>query len=157
VSRGDRPADQWTEGLCLAVCDSKLSLFLFRKMRAASVPKEIFGTAPLPGCLIVDRYGGYNKAPCVIQYCDSPLLREVQPLEQEFPEAAEVPAFVSTVAPLLALAMGLPGHPSSDSEFTQHAASLEAQISAVMNQPAHHLGIRRLQEIFRANIDRLYQ
>jgi len=33
---------------------------------------------------------------------------------------------------------------------------LKAQIIATMEQPAPHLGIRRLQEIFRANADRLY-
>ena len=33
----------------------QLSVFRFRKTRAASVPKERFGTAPLPGCLVVDR------------------------------------------------------------------------------------------------------
>jgi transposase len=134
----------------------QLSLFLFRQTRAASVPKEVLGTAPLPGCLVVDRYGGYNKAPCAIQYCYSHLLREVQTLEKEFPEVAEVTVFVSTVSPLLALAMGLRNQPISDAEFAQQAASLKAQIVAVMDQPAQHLGIRRLQEIFRAQANRLY-
>jgi transposase len=133
----------------------QLSLFLFRKTRAASVPKEVFGTMPLPGCLVVDRYGGYNKVPCAIQYCDSHLLREVQALEQEFPEAAEVTVFVSTVAPLLALAMGLRIQPISDAEFARQAATLKAQIIAVMDHPAQHLGIRRIQEIFRAHANRL--
>jgi transposase len=58
----------------------QLSLFLFRKTRAASVPQEVFGEVPLPGCLVVDRYGAYNKTPCAIQYCYSHLLREVQAL-----------------------------------------------------------------------------
>jgi len=134
----------------------RLSLFLFRQTRAASVPQHVFGKPWLPGCLVVDRYSGYTKVPCAIQSGYSHLLREVQGLDKEFPKAAEVTAFVSTVAPQLALAMGLRAPPISDSEFAQQAAALKAQIRAMMETPAHHLGIRRLQEIFRANVDRLY-
>jgi transposase len=133
----------------------QLSLFLFRQTRAASVPQQVFGKPWLPGCLVVDRYGGYNKVPCAIQYCYSHLLREVQDLEREFPEAAEVTAFVSTVAPQLALAMGLRAQPISDAEFARQAVALKAQIIASMDAPSHHLGIRRIQEIFRAHVDRL--
>jgi len=32
------------------------------------VPQQVFGTPWLPGGLVVDRYGGYHKAPCTIQY-----------------------------------------------------------------------------------------
>jgi transposase len=134
----------------------RLSLFLFRQTRAASVPQQVFGKPWLPGCLVVDRYGGYNKVPCAIQYCYSHLLREVQDLEKEFPDAAEVTAFVSTVAPQLALAMGLRAQPISDAEFARQAVALKAQLLATMEEPAHHLGIRRIQEIFQANVDRLY-
>lgn len=134
----------------------RLSLFLFRQTRAASVPQQVFGKPWLPGCLVVDRYGGYNKVPCAIQYCYGHLLREVQDLEKEFPQAAEVQAFVSTVAPQLALAMGLRAQPIADAEFFRQAAALKAQIIASMEAPAHHLGIRHIQEIFRANADRLY-
>jgi transposase len=134
----------------------RLSLFLFRQTRAASVPQQVFGTPWLPGCLLVDRYSGYHKVPCAMQYCSSPLLREGQDLEKEFPETAEVTAFVSTVAPQLALAMGLRRQPISDHEFSRQAATRNAQLIATMEAPAQHLGIRRLQAIFRANADRLY-
>jgi transposase len=134
----------------------QLSLFLFRQTRAASVPKEVFRNAPLPGCLVVDRYGGYNKRPCRLQYCYSHLLREGQDLEREVPEATEVPALVSTVAPWLSLAMGLRVQPISDAEFARQAATLKTDIIAVMDQPAQHLGIRRIQDIFRTQADRLY-
>lgn len=134
----------------------QLSLCFFRRTRSASVPKEVFGAAPLPGYLVVDRYGGYNKVPCTLQYCSSHLLREVQALEREFSEAAEVTTFVNTVAPLLALAMGLRSQALSDAEFSQQATELKAQIIAVMDQPAQHPGVRRLQDIFRVHADRLY-
>jgi transposase len=80
----------------------------------------------------------------------------VQDIEREFPEAAEVTAFVSTVAPLLSVAMGLRVQAISDAEFARQAATLKAHIIAVMDHPAHHMGIRRIQEICRANADRLY-
>jgi transposase len=134
----------------------RLSLFLVRHTRAASVPQQVFGKVWLPGCLVVDRDGGYNKVPCAIQYCYSHLLREVQDLEKEFPDSTEVTAFVSTVAPQLALAMGLRTQPISDLEFSRQAVALKAQIMASMEAPSHHLGIRRLQEIFRAQAERLY-
>jgi transposase len=134
----------------------RLSLFLFRQTRAASVPQQVLGKTWLPGCLVVDRYGGYNKVPCAMQYCYSHLLREVQDLEKEFPDTAEVRAFVSTVAPQLALAMGLRTQPLSDHEFARQAATLKAQILASMEAPSQHLGIHRIQEIFRAHMDRLY-
>jgi transposase len=134
----------------------KLSIFLFRKSRAAEVAKGVFGQDPLPGVLVVDRYQGYNKAPCAIQYCYAHLLREVQELEKEFPESGEVKAFVSTLAPLLALAMGLRSQPISDARFRSEAIKVKSQIVAAVDSPASHLGIRHIQDIFRQNAHRLH-
>ncbi|HEX3717685.1 MAG TPA: transposase, partial [Verrucomicrobiae bacterium] len=47
----------------------------------------------------VDRYNGYNRAPCRLQYCHAHLLREVQDLGKEFPEVSEVLRFVARLAP----------------------------------------------------------
>lgn len=133
-----------------------LSIFQFRKTRSAEVPRAIFGQEPLPGTLVVDRYAGYNKVPCAIQYCYAHLLREVESLEQEFPDAAEVKAFASTLAPLLALAMGLRNQQISDKQFSATSADVKTQIIAAVDSPAAHLGIRRIQNIFRDNASRLY-
>ena len=97
-----------------------------------------------------------NKVPCEIQYCYAHLLREVQDLETEFPEESEVATFVAIAAPLLSLAMALRRQPISDDEFYSRAASLREDIKSVMALPALHLGIRRIQDIFRANERRLY-
>lgn len=134
----------------------KISLFLFKKTRSSSVPRAIFGQERLPGTLVVDRYSGYNKMPCDIQYCYSHLLREVEDLEKEFPDQAEIKAFVSTVAPLLALAMGLRGQPISDAQFSLKASEVKAQIKAAMEAPGQHMGIRRIQDIFTEHEGRLY-
>src|SRR5262245_26944748 len=63
-------------------------LLLFRQTPAASVLQQVFGKPWLPGCLVVDRKAGDNKASCAIQYCYSHLLHEVQDLEKEFPRRA---------------------------------------------------------------------
>jgi transposase len=133
-----------------------LSIFHFRTTRSAEVVRSVFGKEPLPGVLVVDRYAGYNKAPCRIQYCYAHLLREVEDLEKEFPDSDEVTSFVSTIAPLLTLAMGLRSQPISLAQFRSRATKVKAQIVAAMDGPATHLGIRHIQDIFREHKDRLY-
>jgi transposase len=135
---------------------TKLSIFQFTNTRSSRVPKAVFGSEPLPGVLVVDRYAGYNKVPCAIQYCLAHLLREVQDTEKEFPDSTEVKAFVGTVAPLLASAMGLRSQPISDEEFYPKAAEVEAELKKQMRMPAQHLAIRRIQDIFTENEARLY-
>jgi len=63
---------------------------------------------------------------------------------------------VSTVAPLLALAMGLRGQPISDAQFLLKAFEVKAQIKAAMEAPGQHMGIRRIQDIFTEHEGRLY-
>ena len=133
-----------------------ISLFLFRQTRSAKVPQTVFGNQSLPGVLVVDRYAGYNRAPCPLQYCYSHLLREVQDLEKDFSDSEEVKTFVNVMAPLLATAMSLRHQPISEAEFYQKAAETKAQILVAVQSPALHLGIRRIQDLFRANAQRLY-
>lgn len=143
-------------GYAWLFCTVRVSLFLFRTTRSATVAQEILGEQPLAGRLVVDRYSGYNRAPCALQYCYAHLQREVEDLGKEFPDAPEVGAFTGTLIPLLAGAMHLQRQPLSDSEYYAQAAALKRQIVAAVEQPAQHLGIRRIQEIFREHPDRLY-
>ncbi len=133
-----------------------ISLFLFRQTRSGKVPQAALGNHPLPGLLVVDRYAGYNHAPCPLQYCYAHLLREVQDLEKEFPDSEEVKTFVNVMAPLLATAMSLRHQPISEAEFYQKAAETKAQILVAVEAPALHLGIRHIQDLFRDNAHRLY-
>ena len=133
-----------------------ISLFLFRQTRSGKVPQTILGNNPLPGVLVVDRYAGYNRTPCPLQYCYAHLLREVQELEKNFPGSEEVKTFVSVITPLLAIAMSLRHQPISDTDFYQKAAESKAQIIAATDAPALHLGIRHVQDLFRDNAFRLY-
>jgi transposase len=134
----------------------QISIFQFRKSRSASVVQAVFGENPLPGVLVVDRYAGYNKAPCAIQYCYAHLLREVEALEKEFPDSGEVQEFVATFIPLLTLAMGLRNQRLSPAQFQRKATQVQSQIRVAVENPAQHLGIRRIQDIFRENESRLY-
>ena len=134
----------------------EISIFQFGKNRSAKIPQAVFGKEQRPGVLVVDRYSAYNKVPCHIQYCYAHLLREVTDLEKDFPDSEEVKTFVSTTAPMPALAMGLRSQKISDKQFYRQARKLKKDIQAAMKSPAQHLGIRHIQNIFIENQDRLY-
>jgi transposase len=135
----------------------KISIFLFRETRSSSVPREVFGKDPLPGTLVVDRYHAYNKAPCLLQYCYAHLLRNVEDMEKEFPENQEVRNFVNILAALLASAMNLRSLPIPDAQFYKRAKKVKSQILKAVQGAAQHLAIRRIQEIFHENEQRLYR
>jgi transposase len=143
-------------GYAWLFANATVSLFLFRPTRSASVAREVLGEQPLGGVLVVDRYSAYHRAPCALQYCYAHLLREVEGLEKEFPDHPEVRRFTACLIPLLAAAMHLEGQPLSDEEYSQQARQLERQIRQAVSQPAQHLGVRRLQDLFRDNAHRLY-
>ena len=134
----------------------KVSIFLFRKTRSAKVPQTVFGEKPLSGVLVVDRYAGYNKTPCTLQYCYAHLLREVQDLEKEFPDSEEVKTFVGVMASLLATAMNLRRQPIKDNDYYVKAAEIKAHIIAAVESSAVHLGIQHIQNIFHENAHRMY-
>lgn len=134
----------------------KISIFLFRKTRSAKVPQTVLGEKKLHGVLVVDRYAGYNKSPCTLQYCYAHLLREVKDLEKDFPDSGEVKAFVSVMAPLLTTAMNLRSQPITDAEYCTKAADIKNQIIAAVESPAIHLGIQHIQNIFHENAHRMY-
>ena len=132
------------------------SIFRFRKSRSAKIAQDVFGEEALPGVLVVDRYGGYNKAPCKIQYCYAHLLRHVQDLEKEFPDNREIKTFIQACAPLLAEAMNLRSLPITDKAFYKKAAKTKEEIIKIMNSEANHPGIQNIQNIFRDKQHRLY-
>src|SRR5260370_7555774 len=94
--------------------------------------------------------------PFSIQYCYAHLLREVQDLGKDFPEAHEVAQFVASFAPLLAHAMKLRAQELTAARFHQQALELKVEIKALVNSPAQHPGIQKIQNIFREKAARLY-
>ena len=143
-------------GYAWLFADKKMSIYRFAGSRSAVVPKEIFGGDRLPGVLVVDRYNGYNKMPCEIQYCYAHLLREVQDLEKELPDNAEIKAFANCMAPLLSEAMGLRTIDIGKQEFKHRAGRIKRKILKAVKKEAKHPGIQRIQDIFRNNAHRLY-
>ncbi len=137
-------------------CTNKISIFRFRDSRSSKIVQEVLKNKKLPGVLVVDRYGGYNKAPVNIQYCYSHLLREVTDLEEEFPDNVEINCFVSTFTPLIVQAIRLRSQGISDKDYYCQAVKIKRKILKVVNSFANHSGIQRIQNIFRDNKYRLY-
>ena len=143
-------------GYAWLFCTPDLSIYRFRHTRSASVAREVFGDKALPGVLVVDRYNGYNRMPCSLQYCYAHLLRDVEDLDKEFPEPVEIHGFVEALAPPLANAMHLRGLGLKAREFKRQAAQVKKQILQVVNQPARHPALQTMQDLFRQKADRLY-
>jgi len=137
-------------------CTPDISIFRIRRTRSASVPKEVLGEKALPGILVVDRYNGYNKMPCSIQYCYAHLLRTVKDLEKDFPENTEIKSFVESLAPQLANAISLRTLDITEVQFKRQAAKIKNEIINITNSQARHPAIQKVQDIFRQNADRLY-
>lgn len=137
-------------------CTPEISIFRFRHTRSGKIVQDVLGTKSLPGVLVVDRYGGYNHAPCKIQYCYAHLLRDIQGLEREFPNNSEIRAFVQTTAPLLSEAMSLRSMSIYDQRFYRQAKRVKMKIIKVMDKEANHPGIQKIQNIFREHQERLY-
>src|SRR5438045_8562717 len=119
-----------------------MSLFRYHHTRSGQVARDVLGDQPLTGVLVVDRYTGYNGAPCALQYCYAHLLRAVQDLEKDFPDEVEVMVFVSLLAPLLAQAMGLRGLKLTLQEFRARASELKARIIDWNDNVAAHPGVQ---------------
>jgi hypothetical protein len=142
------------QGYAWRLAPPQLRLLWCRRTRSASGPKEVFGNARLSGCLVVARDGAYHQAPCASPSGSRHRCRDVQDLAKEFPDAAALTPCVSPVAPGLALARGRRAPRLSEAQCSRNAAARTAQIVAVMDQPAQHVRIRRLQEIFQPPADR---
>lgn len=143
-------------GYAWLFCSARISIFEFRDTRSSRVPREILGEARLDGVLSVDRYGGYNKMPVHLQYCFAHLLREVEKLEKEFPDAKEVTHFVSTFSLLLAKAMKLRNQNINDDQYYIAAEQTKVEMEIVLSGDWKHQGIQRIQRIFQEKQHRLY-
>jgi hypothetical protein len=143
-------------GYAWIFCSNDTTLFEFRDTRSARVAKGIMGDGPLPGVLIVDRYGGYNQMPCALQYCYAHLLRDVEKLEEEFQDSSEVTRFTAELSTELTLAMKLRARGLPLIEYRNEAEGIRSRMEAVIAKPAKHLGIRRMQQLFQEKRHRLY-
>jgi transposase len=143
-------------GYAWLFCTPDVSIFRFRRTRSGSVAREVFGQEPLPGVLVVDRYNGYNRMPCSIQYCYAHLLRMVKDLEKDFPENTEIASFVKALVPQLANAISLRTLDITDRQFKRQAAKIKDAIIDIINRQARHPAIQKVQDIFGQKANRLY-
>jgi transposase len=143
-------------GYAWLFCTEAISLFRFRGSRSAQIAQQVLGTRRLGGVLVVDRYHGYHRSPCALQYCYAHLLRDVEDLEKEFPQQSEIQHFVAELAPLLAHAMHLRAFRLSPAQFRRQATQTRTEIEALTRAPAQHPGIQKIQNLFREKAHRLY-
>lgn len=134
----------------------QISLFRFRSSRSAAVAAEVFGKEPLPGVLVVDRYGAYNHAPVPLEYCLEHIKRDVEDMEKQHPGEAEIAAFAGSLVPALCEAMTLRSLGLSRKEFLRRAGQTKRSIIAIVHRQASHSAIQKTQNIFRKYKDRLY-
>ena len=143
-------------GYAWLFCSPNISIFRFEDNRSSRVRQIILGTRWLPGVLVTDRYGVYNKSPCSLQYCYAHLLRLVEDTGAQFSDNQEVQCFVAAFAPLLAQAMHLRSQDISDMVYYHRAKVLRAKIRRIINAGSQHSGIKAIQTIFKENKHRLY-
>jgi len=143
-------------GYAWLFCTQRTIIFQFRDTRSSRVPRSVFGEQKLPGVLIVDRYAGYNRIPCKIQYCYCHLLRKVEDTGKQFIDDPEVQAFVGEFAPLLAEAIHLRATDITDMMYYKKARALKRKMLKIIDSPSRHLGIKEIQIIFKENKGRLY-
>ena len=137
-------------------CTPHTSLFTFEKTRASRVPLDILGAEPCPGVLIVDRYNGYNRVPCNLQYCYAHLLRDLKKMEKDYPKNKEIKSFVAACAPLLSEAMGLRNKAPTEEAYYHRAKAIKKEIVALAREPASHPAIHTYQSIFIEKAHRLF-
>ena len=133
-----------------------VSLYLFRSTRSASVVREVIGTQQLNGVLVVDRYGGYNRVPCKIQYCYAHLLRAIKDLETEFEANLEVKNYTREMKICLTDAMQLRNRGLQEAEYRAEAENIKAKIFQLSGRQAEHPAIRKWQDFFVEKAERLY-
>jgi transposase len=136
---------------------AEVSLHLFRETRSASVAREVLGNKRLGGVIVIDRYAGYNRVPCEIQYCYAHLLREIKDLEQEFETNAEVRNYTNQMKLQLTDAMQLRKRGLDPAEYRKQANAIKQKILELSARQAKHPGVRRWQDFFVEKAARLYQ
>jgi len=158
-----RHADETTwrvdgaNGYCWLFSSERLSLYLLRNTRSATVVKEVFGTKHLEGYLVVDRYNGYNRVPCKLQYCSAHLSRDLKDESAKFEDNQEVVEFVARMRQLLVEAMTLRGKNLSDKAYGREAKQIKRRILSLCQREAAHPAVKRWSDFFVESAARLYQ
>lgn len=133
-----------------------MSLHLYRNTRSAKVVEEVFGFEELFGYLVVDRYASYNHARCKLQYCYAHLLREIKDLRVKFENEEEVEAFQIRLLNFLRTRCACGRSKPTDALYYKEAEAIKSEILRVCHLQSHHLAIKRWQDFFVENANKLY-
>jgi len=145
-------------GYCWLFTSDLVSLYLYRATRAAKVVQEVFGKDQLPGYLVVDRYQAYSRVPCQVQYCYAHLLRDLKDTQAEFVDEKEVESFTTSMIEHLSQAMHLTANKTmEDEQYYREAQELERQMFLACHEGSQHLAIKRWQDFFVEQEEKLYQ
>jgi hypothetical protein len=142
-------------GFLWAFLTEYISLFQITNTRASTVPLGIFGKSKM-GYLTVDRYAGYSRICCKIQYCYAHLLRTVKDLSKEFKDNKEVQDFVNIFGTFLSDAMKQNASDVLDFEYYKKAKKIKKKILNAVDSPAKNFGMKNIQFIFKKNENRLF-
>jgi hypothetical protein len=126
----------------------EVSLHLFRQSRSGRVAKEVMGKEKLAGVLVVDRYAGYNRVPCALQYCYAHLLREMKDLESEFEADQEVQSYTREMKLCLTDAMQLRNRGLSTRQYQKEGQAIKARMQELSQRQARHLAVRKWQDVY---------
>ena len=143
------------QGYCWLFASESVSLHLYRKTRSAKVVEEVLGKEGLAGYLVVDRYQGYSRVPCKVQYCYAHLVRDMKDLAVEFAEEKEVEAYAEQMIELLARAMRLQSSKPAAQDYYREAKRIKKEILEACHRESHHLAIKRWQDFFVEEEERL--
>jgi transposase len=131
-------------GYCWLFTSDSVSLYLYRATRSAKVVQEVIGREALSGYLVVDRYQGYSRVPCKLQYCYAHLLRDLKDTQAEFIDEPEVENFTTAMIEHLAQAMHLTASKQMDDEpYYREARALKRKILADCRGGSKHLAVKR--------------
>lgn len=133
------------------------AIFRFRHTRSSSVPKDLFKGTRWNGVLLRDRYAGYNSMNCRQQYCYSHLIRNIEDLENEFPDDKEVKAFVKEILKWLKKAIKLTNKKLKGNKHRHKARIIKNKIIEIVSSEANHPGVQHFQNVFREHKNRMYQ
>lgn len=143
-------------GYCWYFGSDTVSLHLYRNTRSAKVVEEVLGKQELEGYLVVDRYKGYYRVRCKIQFCYAHLLRDMKDLQSEFLGEKEVQAYAQTMIELLGEAMNLQSIKQTDELYYTQAKRIKKEMFEASLSASHHLAIKRWQDFYVEEENRLY-
>jgi transposase len=133
----------------------RITLFVCEQTRSSSVPSAVLSDCI--GKLMTDRYAAYNCFNGDRGYCLEHLKRETLKIVVDNPKSKECLSFTTELVPWLCMAMSLRVDCAGDNvTYLLSAAFIRHKIEVIVEAPARHPAVQRIQNIFRENAERLW-